>query len=259
MTTSGSKCVPFINTTTDAQLATQFYKDCELVRLNLDSFDNLHPSIPVGCMRWIDAGTDGLGQAKPDNKWLDSFLNQFGSAVHLRDPQFQGKPDKGLVRKFVESILASCHERTPDWISVPQLPYETDATRNKINRSLAEETRNWRYESGGDSRFVLPIILTHQAQTNSKTVRNRKVQLAAECFARSGADGYWVVDHTLNDVEGSPLSKNGSLDSPHARRTRSQNWAKGQGPRSRTVLGFGFSPVGEGSHRVYGCWSRKRV
>ena len=204
MTTSGSKCVPFINTTTDAQLATQFYKDCELVRLNLLSFDNLHPSIPVACMRWIDAGTDGLGQAKPDSKWLNSFLSQFGSAVHLRDPQFQGKPDKDLVRKFVESVLGSCQEKTPDWISVPQLPYETDATRNKINRSLAEETRNWRYESGGDSRFVLPIILTHQAQTNSKTVRNRKVQLAAECFARSGADGYWVVDHTLNDVEGSP-------------------------------------------------------
>ena len=204
MSINGSKCVPFVNTSTDVQLATKFYNDCELLRLSLSSFDNLHPSIPAGCMRWIDAGTDGLGQASPDKKWLKRFLDQFGSAAHLRDPQFQLKPNKDLVRQFVENVLASCRERKPDWISVPQLPYATDAKRNKINRSLAEETRGWRHESGIDTRFILPIILTHQAQTNSKTIRNRKVQLASECFARSGADGYWVVDHTLNDVEGSP-------------------------------------------------------
>lgn len=204
MNIDGSKCVPFVNTLADVQLATQFYKDCELVRLNINSFDSLQSGIPTGCMRWVDAGTDGLGQAKPEDKWLKNFLNQFGSAIHLTSSQFQLKPDKDLAKEYVDAVLTSCDDKHPDWISVPQLPYATDAARNKINKRLATEAGNWKHESGGATRFILPIILSHQEQTKSKTVRNRKVQLAAECFARSGADGYWVVDHTLNDVEGSP-------------------------------------------------------
>ena len=174
------------------------------MRLNVTAFDNLQSSIPTGCMRWLDAGTDGLGQRKPESKWLEDFVNQFESANHLRDPQFQLKPNKDLVREFVEAVLTFCHNRQPDWISVPQLPYVEDSTRNKINKRLAAEAGDWKQRHDTAARLILPIILSHQGQTNSKTVRNRKVQLAADCFTLSGADGYWVVDHTLNDVEGSP-------------------------------------------------------
>ena len=64
MSDTGSRCIPFVNTPTDASIASQFYKDCGFVRLGLQQFDDLNHHLPSTCKRWIDGGTDGLGQTK---------------------------------------------------------------------------------------------------------------------------------------------------------------------------------------------------
>jgi hypothetical protein len=49
---------------------------------------------------------------------------------------------------------------------------------------------------------MLPVIFAKSGQTDKKTDRNPKVDLALECFDASGANGMWIVDSTLDDQEG---------------------------------------------------------
>ena len=201
MSDTGSKCIPFVNTSTDASIASQFYKDCAFVRLSLQQFDNLAHHLPATCKRWIDGGTDGLGQPKLART---NFIDQFDNWKQMHDSAFQTKPDTEVVRQFAEAILDSCLKKGADWISIPQLPYTSDSKRNRINRLLASSSGTWRLQKGNSVRLILPVILTHKRQTDLKTARNQRVRLAAECHKRASADGYWVVDQSLSDVDGSP-------------------------------------------------------
>ncbi len=201
MSDTGSRCIPFVNTPTDASIASQFYKDCGFVRLGLQQFDDLNHHLPSTCKRWIDGGTDGLGQTKLART---SFIDQFDNWEQLHDPAFQAKPNTGVVKQFAEAVLDVCQKKEADWISVPQLPYVDDSKRNRVNRLLASSSGAWRRQKGNSARLILPVILTHKRQTDRKTARNPKVRLAAECYERASADGYWVVDQSLNDVDGSP-------------------------------------------------------
>ena len=204
MNQEAPKCVPFISSSTDAQITKQCYHDCEIVRLNLLSFDNRHGTLPAGSRRWVDAGVDGLGQSHVNDDWLSGFASRFKHAEQVGEPAFQSKPDTATITAFTTAVLDACQEKSPDWISVPQLPYADGATRNRINRSFATAAGDWKHKSKTSAQLILPIILNHQRQANTKTARNPKVQLAVDCYDRAGADGYWVVDHTLNDVDGSP-------------------------------------------------------
>jgi hypothetical protein len=101
-------------------------------------------------------------------------------------------------------VLTACRHAGPEppWLSVPQLPMVSDGSRNKINRSLAEAAAAWRAEKRYGGKLILPVILTHQKHANRKVDRNPRIKLAAECFRRAGADGYWVVESSLSDHRG---------------------------------------------------------
>ena len=172
------------------------------MRLSLHSYDRVNPRLPSTCARWVDAGVDGLAQASADNTFKQFVAEQFTGSAHMRDGQFQRKPSTPVVKTFVDTVLDACAAKNPAWISVPQLPYATNATRNKINRSLAQQCGDWKQRTGSTARFILPVIITHQGQTHPKTARNPKVALAAECYRLADADGYWIVDQTLNDTTG---------------------------------------------------------
>ena len=201
MSDARTKCIPFVNSQADAALAKKLYKDCDIVRLGLHSYDSVVSTLPAKCQRWIDAGVDGLGQTSFARR---DFVTRFVHGERLTDPAFQETPDKTLAQQFVDVVLDSCQGKDPSWISVPQLPYVDDVKRNRINRLLADASGVWRRQRRISARLVLPIVLTHKRQTISKTVRNAKVRVAADCYQRSTADGYWVVDSSLSDGEGSP-------------------------------------------------------
>ena len=136
-----------------------------------------------------------------------TFAESLPYSKTIRTPQFQLKPAHSQIKDYVDTVLDMCDMKAPTWISIPQLPYADDAGRNKINRRLADCSKAWKQRTGSRVRLLLPVILSHRQQTLSKTIRNRKVQLASECYKRAAADGYWVVDHTLNDADGSPASE----------------------------------------------------
>ncbi|MDX1969845.1 MAG: hypothetical protein SFV23_21915 [Planctomycetaceae bacterium] len=131
-------------------------------------------------------------------------MAQFTHFETVGSADFWDRPLSGQVEEFVNSLLDVANQSSPSWISVPQLPLVDDSRRNKINKALAVATGKWRAASGFTGKLILPLIVTHQRQTNLKTSRNPKVSAAIDCYSRAAADGIWVVDKSLDDESGSP-------------------------------------------------------
>lgn len=197
--------IPFVTTPNDCQTAARLYSDAVALRVSLELIDRTRSMIPTGPKRWVDAAIDGLHHNDP-SKLSDNYqthLSKFGGYQRIANPQFQKSPDKAVARQFVFTALGLCKAEKADWISVPQLPWVGDSSRNKINRLFAELSNQWKIKEGFTGRLILPVIFTHQNQVNKKTERNKKITAIKSCFAAASADGIWVADATLNDQEGS--------------------------------------------------------
>jgi hypothetical protein len=153
----------------------------------------------------LDAGVDALYNWPFDkNPGYKTYFQQFPDATRIAHTSFQAKPDRKIVESFVNSILDLALGKVPqaDWLSVPQLPYVDGTNLNKINRSLAQCTQEWKVKRKFKGKMILPIILTNQRQLNKKTARNGNIDLAVSCLQFSESDGIWVVDSSLNDLDG---------------------------------------------------------
>jgi len=202
--------IPFINGETDCRLVTRYYKDSPVARVCLDRVVKLGSSLPDGMKLWIDAAIDGLDQPfeRSKNKDWRNYISQFSNYEEIGAPEFQGKPDASKVKDFVCEVLDRCITHKPAAISVPQLPLSTDASRNRINRSLAEATGRWREAHDHKLRLVLPVVLTSQNQTSLKAVRKEKIKAIVTCLEKSRADRLWVVDSSLSDQKGMGTFRN---------------------------------------------------
>ncbi len=198
-----AKHIPFVYSERDCELVRRFYSDSEVVRIALQSSGKVREHLPPKAKVWVDTGVDGYHLwPGVSNGWLRAFDDAPG-ADKLGWSSFQTNPPSVTVNAFVQSVLDKCLNLNPDWISVPQLPGVIDTSRNKINRDLAKATAKWKGKSKFKGALVLPIVLTHQEQTNLKGARDKKTNLALQCYERAGADGYWVVESSLADWTGS--------------------------------------------------------
>jgi hypothetical protein len=148
-------------------------------------------------------------RSRPDRKnpWFE-FIKDIDGFEQIAEPGFAAKPDSNLVNRFVKALLAQCMKYKPAWITVPQLPFVNDSTRNKLNRALAKASRDWKSSHSFSVRLILPVIFTHQDQIKGKTERNPKVAQAGRCYREAQADGFWVVDTSLTDESGSRTLRN---------------------------------------------------
>jgi hypothetical protein len=196
--------IPFVNTASDLAIVKRFYSDSEFVRMPLDYAEQA--GTPPSGRLWVDGAVEAFEDWKPvpgtQAPWraLAKELSEYQHVVAVAEGE---KPDAKRVARFAASVLDRCAALQPAWISVPQLGYANDSRRNAINRVLAEATSTWRSKSKFKGKLILPVVLRHQDQGNTKTERNKKVQLAASCSDLSGADGYWIVESSLGDQTGS--------------------------------------------------------
>lgn len=198
-----SSIVPVVLTDTDVDLANKYYGDASVTRVALDNAAKLVKRLKTGDL-WLDPAFDGLHRDKPTDDYRH-HLESVGAASLIGNPELVSRPKSNLplIRPAVEAALTECARFNPKWISVPQLPLVSDGSRNALNRVLAEETKAWASKSEFKGKLVLPVIATHQEQTNKKTARTPKVQLVAQCQRLSGAEAIWVVESSLSDFEGS--------------------------------------------------------
>lgn len=203
--------IPFINGPEDCKLFKRLYADSAMVRLSLETVDNVIGALPKSTITWVDPAVDGLQDlnGKPTSQYID-HVSKFPGYDRISDPGFQANPDKKVVVDFVYPVMDACvgGSRKPHWVSIPQLPVVGDSSRNKINRMLARAAGEWRIERRFSVKLILPVIFTHQDQTRLKTKRKRPLLLARNCYDAAAADGVWIVESKLFDQEGSkPLDR----------------------------------------------------
>ncbi len=204
--------IPFIFNAKEASLVQRYYADADVVRVSLDCADRLG-DLPNKSGVWVDGAVDGLDSAHPtkkpsegggaDGRW-EAHIKQFPAWEKIGDASAQNNPTKTTVESFIAAVLNACLKKYPKaaWLSVPQLAAASGNGRNKINKALADATRVWRGSTRFHGKLILPIVLTHQEQSNLKTDRKGKIDLAAQCYERAGADGYWVAESSLSDQSG---------------------------------------------------------
>ena len=194
--------IPFLNSKGDCELFKKHYADAKLCRIPIDRLEYAGEASADQC--WIDTGFDGLSEPLDNgrsDKWKE-FAGQLGDTNFLRDAAFLKKPSEAKLRPLVTKLLGTAWAKKPAYLSVPQFPHADGVANNKINRLLAALAAEWRTKSGAKTKFILPIIFTHQRQLVGKTERSPKVKLAASLIARAGAEGYWSVDCSLDDQRG---------------------------------------------------------
>lgn len=196
--------IPFAYNTTDAKLVRTVFHDSEITRLSLENAPRTVPGLGDGMGLWMDGAVDGFDKWPHVNENWARHIKRFTGWQSIGDPSFQGSPKPNTVEQFVREVLDECLRIAPKatWVSVPQLPMAEGSSRNKINRAFADATAAWRSYKKYRGKLILPIILTHQKQANLKTDRNPRIKLAAQCFERAGANGYWVVETSLSDQTG---------------------------------------------------------
>ena len=208
--------IPFITGDEVCHIVRDTYSDSAFVRLPLEKarkhLAHLHPATRVKV--WLDPGVDGMHDLAPRrstqkkaNTWFN-FMSHFPHFEEIATSDFHARPTRSKVEAFVGAILDNCNEHDPDWITIPQFPLVEDSTRNKINRELAGATARWKISGGFRGHLILPLVFTNQKQLNGKTERNPKVQQAERCYREAQADGFWVVDASLEDDSGSVTLRN---------------------------------------------------
>lgn len=197
--------IAFVNSATDCEMFRRYYADSEIVRVSLDTANRTIDKLPTGSGLWIDAAIDGYEHWPNVSSQWRSYIEQFEGWEHIGEQRFQMEPNRRTLTRFVSAALTGClsMNRKPAWVSVPQLPNVNGTDRNKINRELAMAAATWRAETKFRGKLILPVILRHQEQSNGKTTRNKKVELARQCYERANADGYWIVESSLADQTGS--------------------------------------------------------
>jgi len=214
--------IPFVFNVKDCEILRKSYSDSMMIRVSLETRDQIANRLPSTVKLWLDGAVDGIRNWDPEKvrskikneentrlKPYHDYITHFPGCEKIRDAAFQARPDKGVVEEFVRKVMDKCREgsRKPDWLSVPQLPIEKDMTRNKINRSLAEAAGKWRAEKRFTGKMILPVILTHQDQVHLRKGRKGPLSEVGHCYKLARADGVWVTETSLNDKEGSkPLS-----------------------------------------------------
>ena len=201
-----AKHIPFVYRKLDSKIANKIFGDSEVVRMPLQAGETVRRSLPKRSKVWVDAAVDRYHWPDAADvaaaKGMEAFT-QITGGDKLGRPSFQETPEIEIVDRFVAGVLEKCCELGADWVSVPQLPVVGNSSRNKINRALASATAKWKDKARFKGALILPVIVTHQNQANLKGQRDKHKALARQCFERSGADGYWVVDSSLADWIGS--------------------------------------------------------
>jgi hypothetical protein len=202
--------IPFANYP-DLQVVSDLYPQAAGCRVTLRSLRKAKTADLPTAKLWVDAEVDGYSPEVFDAskngyegyRQYREYIQKFAGHGELLAAQ-----DKTALAGFVNAVLDSVLEAASTasnlgYVSVPQLPYIPGSDRNKINRMLAEFTLRWKSTQRRPPRLILPVIFAKNlGQTDTKTDRRKKVELAVSCFEASGADGIWVVDSTLDDHAG---------------------------------------------------------
>ena len=193
--------VPFVNSSSDAQIAKSLYADATCYRLQVQRVEKLRKVLPPNARLWVDAGFDAFPAPNPESEWA-GFHSSFAGYQLFADPEFLQNPIWNDVYAYVSDVMAAAVASKPNWLSVPQLIHVDGVSRNRINKMLAKAFRQWADKANFQGVAVLPAVFSNQRQLVNKVPRDKKLAIVKSCYLAAGATGVWAVDHTLQDQLG---------------------------------------------------------
>lgn len=201
--------IPCIRTQAEHRIVSSIMDDADVVRISSHEVDNL--GINPKWRLWSDPSFDGYDFVF-DNGW---YRNE-GGAKHKWSDWIRGFPGHDLltsvdsaadasqsdIDSFVARVLDSVAADDPAIISVPQIPYTQEPTRQRINKKLAKAAGKWKEGKWSGGTFVLPVILKHHEVYRTRTVSRPKINAICRSLEFSRATGLWVVHADFDDLAG---------------------------------------------------------
>lgn len=198
--------VPFLNLASERQILKRYHQTANTVRVSLAHLPSLRKGLSDFPRLWLDPAVDGfdhlLSGRAVDDRWRKLMERRSEWAV-LSDKVSVKKPDRQSLKHFAYSVLDECLPLDPRWLTVPQLPVTSDASRNRANRLLAEMAYDWAQERDFSGELVLPLVFTHRDQIKGRTQWRGKLRVAKQCLQSAHANIVWAVDSSLSDDQGS--------------------------------------------------------
>jgi len=198
--------VAMVNGNRDAAMVSRLYADAAGVRLPLAKASRLHQGLPPGTNIWIDGGIDSLHLAESISPACKTYIKGFDQGDSILRDGLSGQCSRSTIERFVTSLLGNCAALTPKWISIPQVPYDTEklAGRRKLNRDLLTAAAEWTVANPGNAKLMLPVILYQADAANAKMKwRNDIIKHVNWAQRNCNVDGIWVVNCALDDERGS--------------------------------------------------------
>ena len=155
---------------------------------------------------WVDAGVDSLVQGTSLTPTGRTHLESFRHGKDLLANGVLGQCTAAHVDSFSHDVLDACARTKAKWISLPQIPFDTEKTAAKqtLNRQFVSSSELWRTAAKRTCKLMLPVILTRSCAADTKGKWRRDIAKHVEWAQQNcGIGGLWVVNADLEDERGS--------------------------------------------------------
>jgi hypothetical protein len=194
--------IPVVFNESDARLAKLHFQKSPIVRVRQERIDDILSQLPASKL-WLDCELDGCHN--PPEGRADEWVTQtrkHDAGAKLIEASESGTMSKTDAMSLAESAMRLAAAKKVSWVSVPQLPIDGDAKREKLNRILADGAGDARKAGTFKGRRVLPVIFTHAEQTKGRPTRNSRIAKILKLVDAAFADVVWVCDSSLSDSDG---------------------------------------------------------
>lgn len=200
--------IPAIRTKTDGETAQRLMNDAPLALVSGPSpVDvSLHRDTKI----WIDSRFDGFEFIFGNERalWENDSPGWFSWITSL--PRFSAISTEGdaatakqpVFNELVTAALDKLAESNPYAISVPQVPYNTNSIRNRINKKLAKAAGEWKVKSWPQGTLILPVVFEHGDAYRNLSACRPRIKAIQQAFDASQAEGVSVVHAGFDDLGG---------------------------------------------------------
>ncbi len=209
-----SKCIPYLNSKKDIKLYRKHFSDSEILFSKIDRVDDLFPKERQKL--WLDAGFEGLCRLKKSDLGNQTSTktpyHKFVSSLPFFDDIVKSgfsSLKKDQIGILLEAFFEKISSYNPSYVSLPQLPYDGDIQRRKINREIAELANGILKLNNYTFKIILPLVIENQSLFTGKVDRNKIISYIGQIQKKLefGLWGIWIVDEKLQDQIGSSKFK----------------------------------------------------
>jgi len=179
--------IAFVNDNKDSSILQGFFPAVRMARVTPCSPQLLSQLAHTNLMFWMDPMIDGYDLVLRNTRTLARAWNDYRDSLEQDCGVKGAQALRGRGNRSITSLIRKALDKCGG---------------NRVNRSLAKATGDWRSSSDYSGKLVLPLVFTHQSQLKNKTNWKPKITTARRCYDDAGASVVWAIDASLEDQKG---------------------------------------------------------